>query len=228
MFNMKDQTHRRGFLGSLAAGAAAISLSRFVAPLTGTAKAANAPMPGPEGSFDAWIGKIKGKHKQVYDAPALNGGMAFAWSRVFYMTNKQVGVAENDVSVVVVLRHDAIPLALGNPAWEQYKLGEFFHIEDAKTKAPAVRNPYYMPAAGELLLPDMSIEELSKTGVLFGVCDMALTVYSKFMGEGIGKDPGTIKADWVANLLPGVQIVPSGVLAINRAQEAGCTYCFAG
>ncbi|MDH4070620.1 MAG: hypothetical protein OEV30_09355, partial [Ignavibacteria bacterium] len=117
---------------------------------------------------------------------------------------------------------------LANPAWEQYKLGEFFHIEDAKTKGPAVRNPYYMPAAGELLLPDMSIEELTKTGVLFGACDMALTVYSKFMGEGMGLDPEKIKADWVSNLLPGMQVVPSGVLAINRAQEAGCSYCFAG
>jgi len=29
-------------------------------------------------------------------------------------------------------------------------------------------------------------------------------------------------------VLPGVQVVPSGVLAINGAQARGCTYCFAG
>ena len=35
---------------------------------------------------------------------------------------------------------------------------------------------------------------------------------------------------WVMakNLLPGMAIVPSGVLAVNRAQEHGCTYCYAG
>jgi len=25
-----------------------------------------------------------------------------------------------------------------------------------------------------------------------------------------------------------VQVVPSGVLAVSRAQEKGCSYCFAG
>jgi len=37
-----------------------------------------------------------------------------------------------------------------------------------------------------------------------------------------------VKADWVAGLMPGVQVVPSGVLAVSRAQEKGCNYCFAG
>jgi len=36
------------------------------------------------------------------------------------------------------------------------------------------------------------------------------------------------KADWVANLIPGVVVVPAGVLAVNRAQENHCTYCYAG
>jgi intracellular sulfur oxidation DsrE/DsrF family protein len=29
-------------------------------------------------------------------------------------------------------------------------------------------------------------------------------------------------------LIPGVQVVPSGVLAVARSQEKGCAYCFAG
>jgi intracellular sulfur oxidation DsrE/DsrF family protein len=29
-------------------------------------------------------------------------------------------------------------------------------------------------------------------------------------------------------LLPGVQVVPSGVWAVGRAQEKGCGYCYAG
>ena len=37
-----------------------------------------------------------------------------------------------------------------------------------------------------------------------------------------------VKKDWVSGVLPGIQIVPSGVLAINRAQMHGCTYCWAG
>jgi intracellular sulfur oxidation DsrE/DsrF family protein len=34
--------------------------------------------------------------------------------------------------------------------------------------------------------------------------------------------------DSKAGLLPGIQIVPSGVWAVGRAQEHGCQYCFAG
>ena len=34
--------------------------------------------------------------------------------------------------------------------------------------------------------------------------------------------------EWTANLIPGVTVIPSGTWGVNRAQEAGCTYCYAG
>jgi hypothetical protein len=34
--------------------------------------------------------------------------------------------------------------------------------------------------------------------------------------------------DWAANVVPGITILPSGVWGVNRAQEAGCTYCTGG
>jgi intracellular sulfur oxidation DsrE/DsrF family protein len=225
---MSTLTNRRGFLGGIAGSAAALGVASLGVPMKLWAEAASKSLPQNDGPFEAWLSKIKGKHKQVFDAPELNGGMPFAWPRVFYMTNKQVGVPESDLTAVIVIRHDAIPLALDHPLWKQYKLGEFFHIDDEKTKAPAMRNPYYKPAEGELPLPGMSIDELTKSGVLIGACDMALTVFSRFISQGTDMDPEKVKKDWVAGLLPGIQVVPSGVLAVNRAQERGCTYCFAG
>jgi intracellular sulfur oxidation DsrE/DsrF family protein len=44
----------------------------------------------------------------------------------------------------------------------------------------------------------------------------------------MGLDPETVKKEWIAGLLPGVQVVPSGVLGVARSQELGCDYCFAG
>jgi intracellular sulfur oxidation DsrE/DsrF family protein len=82
--------------------------------------------------------------------------------------------------------------------------------------------------AGELPLPGMAIDELAPKGVLFGVCNVALTVFSGIFAKSMGLQADAVKKDWVANLLPGVQIVPSGVIAVNRAQEHGCAYCFAG
>jgi intracellular sulfur oxidation DsrE/DsrF family protein len=103
-----------------------------------------------------------------------------------------------------------------------------FKIDDKATNAPSVRNTFYQPKAGELMLPDASIEELTKSGVLIGVCDIALSVYSSMAAKEKNMDAADCKKEWVAGLLPGIQIVPSGVYAVNRAQEHGCTYCFAG
>ncbi len=41
-------------------------------------------------------------------------------------------------------------------------------------------------------------------------------------------DAKTVYNDWKSGVLPGIQIVPSGVWAVGRAQEHGCAYCYAG
>ena len=112
--------------------------------------------------------------------------------------------------------------------WSKYKFGETLKINDGATKAAAVRNPFYNPKPGELPLPDMSVGDLLKSGVLIGVCDVALTIYSSMAAKNMNMDAAEVKKEWVASLFSGIQIVPSGVVAVNRAQEHGCTYCFAG
>ena len=44
----------------------------------------------------------------------------------------------------------------------------------------------------------------------------------------MGLDPATVKADWINSLIPRMQVVPSGVLAVSGTQEKGCRYCFVG
>ncbi len=226
MFNLKYYMDRRRFLGG-ATASAALALAGLGLPRL-SAEPANRPARSDSPDFEGWLNKIKGKHRQIFDVPEPNEGMPFAWSRVFLMTNSAVGTPESDLTAVIVLRHEAIPLALDHPAWEKYKLGDVFKITDKATNAPSVRNPFYHPKEGELPLPGMAIEDLMKSGVLFGACDMALTVYSGITAKNMKQDPEEVKKDWVAAVLPGIQIVPSGVLAVNRAQEHGCTYCFAG
>ena len=74
----------------------------------------------------------------------------------------------------------------------------------------------------------MGIDELMKDGALIGVCDMAIMVYSQAVAKKMNLKAEDVKKEWEEGVLPGIQIVPSGVLAVNRAQEHGCTYCFAG
>jgi len=227
MLDLKGLTHRRGFLGSLAAGAATLGLSGLVRPLA----LAGEPVQGPakeDAALTAWLNKIKGKHRQVYDMPEVNGGFGLAWSRIFYMTNNETGVADSDITVVAVLRHNALPLAFADNAWAKYKLGEVFHINDPKTNAPSVRNIFAHVQPDELPLPKMSVDDLLAGGVLIGACNMAIKFYSGIVSKAQNVPVDQIRQDWTAAVLPGIQIVPSGVWAVNRAQEHGCSYCFAG
>src|SRR5437879_3731731 len=136
-------THRRGFLGRIAAGAAALGLGGWVTPPDAVAQpraASRDVSANPE--FEAWLNKITGKHKMMYDVPEPNEGFAFAWARVFLnTTNETYGTTDGDNSVVIVLRHSGIPYAMESAMWAKYKLGEGFKIADPATKGPAVRHP---------------------------------------------------------------------------------------
>ena len=226
MDQLKIKTHRRGFLGTLASGAAALGMMSL-SPFRLKAEQMFAPLPGGSDA-DAWFDKIKGKHRIVYDATSPNEGLPLAWSWVFLNTNNETGTPDAETSVVVVVRHSAIPMAMNDAMWAKYKFGEFFKIDDPKTKAPATRNYFWNSQEGDLMITDWSIDRLQKRGVMFCACNMAITVYSMLMAKAKGGNADEIKKDWLANIQPGIQIVPSGVWAVGRAQEHECRYCYAG
>lgn len=224
-------THRRNFLGTIAASAAAMGIATLVPPLK--LGAHDGDMGETMHEADTWFSKIKGKHRIVFDVTGPHEVFPFAWPRVFLLTNQGTGTPEKDNNVVVVLRHSGIPYAFENRLWEKYKFGEVFKADDPATKAPATRNPFWQPKPGDFKIPGIGnvaigINELQDSGVMFCVCDMAITVYSAALAQGMGQDAAVIKKDWLSGLLPGIQVVPSGVWAVGRAQEHGCSYCFAG
>ena len=228
--NKDDNNPRRKFLGTIASGITAIGLSSFISPLSVHA----------ENNFlndsddpEKWFKQIKGQHRIVFDVPQPNGIFPFAWSRIFLVTNAGTGTSEKDCSVLVVLRHTAIPYALEDRLWLKYNLGEVFKVNDPKTGKPSIRNPFWKPRQGDFNIPGVGvvpigINELQDSGVLFCACDMALTVYSGVVAESKHLDPVEVKKDWLSGILPGIKVVPAGIWAINRAQERGCSYCFAG
>lgn len=228
MKQQKTKNPRREFLSNLATGATALGLLSVPSAI----KAAPIRM-GEMNSPDELFEKIKGKHRVVFDATRPHEMMPFAWPRVFLMTNAATGTPEKENSVVVVLRHDAIPYAFEDRIWEKYKFGEVFKTDDPATKAAYVRNPFAKPKPGEYKIPgigpvSIGINELQESGVMFVVCDAAMTVYSSVVAGGMKMDAAEVKKDWISGLLPGITPVPSGVWALGRAQEHGCSYIFAG
>ena len=222
-FGAQETTPRRGFLGRLTAGTMA---------MMGVAAAAPSTLEG-EALFgspvDAWLNGLTGTYRQFFDAVSVNEGFPFSFAMTFMNTiGETYKVPDKEINAVVGLRHFAIPLAFNDDIWAKYKLGEMFKITDPVTKAPAVRNPYAYAKEGELLFPGMAFEKIQTRGAIFTVCNVALTVISGMSAGFAGQPKETAKQDWLAGMFKGVNVVPSGVFAVNRAQKKGCTYCYAG
>ncbi len=229
--DIKQTTHRREFLGSIATGAAALGMATLANPLNLNA-APNLPY-GDTSDADEWFKQINGRHRIVFDTTGPHEVFPFAWPKVFLLTNAATGTPEKENSVVVVLRHNAIPYTMEDRLWAKYKFGEVFKIEDPKTKAPSIRNPFWKPQPGDFQVPGIGnvaigINELQDSGVMFCACNMAITVYSAIMAQQMNANADDVKKDFLAGVLPGIQVVPSGVWAVGRAQEHGCGYCFVG
>jgi hypothetical protein len=211
--DMVDVTPRRGFFARMA-GAAALGLAGFASAPREAQAAANA---------SDWPGALKGRNRQVVDAYEANSGFPLAFVHTFLLPNDLA-----DTSAALVLRHGAFPIALESAMWQKYKIGESMKIIDPETKAPAVKNPFYKPKSGVLLIDDMAVDRLLAKGVIIGACNVALMVQSKMLSGNAGVTPEEAAKEWTANIIPGITVLPSGTWGVNRAQQAGCSYCAGG
>lgn len=215
---------RRKFIGTIAMSATA-GLSALSHPLKAGIKLTT----NFTNDSDEWFKNVKGRHRVVFDGSEPNDALPIIWTWAFYMTNNMTETPDSDMTAVCVLRHNAIPFALEDRIWDKYKLGEIFNIKDNRTKAAALRNPYYEPKPGDYPFPGVDgIKKMQERGALFAVCNLAISVYSGKIASEMGLDPEKVRKDWVSGVLPGIQIVPSGVWALGRAQENGCQYIYAG
>ena len=205
-------TPRRSFFGRIGA-ISALGLFGFA---TATARAQPVPSDGPD-----WPGQLKTRHRQLFDIYDINGGFPLGFVNNFLAPNASA-------TAVMIFRHQGLPYAIGSAIWEKYRIGEAFNIIDPETKAAAVKNPYFQPKPGVLPNADVALDRLIAKGTVMGACGVALRGQSRRLAGNAGVTPEEALKEWTANLLPGVTVIPSGTWGVNRAQEAGCTYCAGG
>ncbi|MDH5235531.1 MAG: hypothetical protein OEW77_11270 [Gemmatimonadota bacterium] len=230
-------TQRRDFIrkasllaaGSLAAGAveaqsAALSGKAGAAGTTGLRPAA-AP-------WDmSWVDRVTGKYRMAFDAPEISEGAALHQVRAFLAGyNTVYGTTDADLSAVLVIRHKAVPMVLGDALWADGAFAGDEKLQDPETGEPAKRNPFTNVPAGArfaLTWPDGALDRLLARGVIVLACDMALNgLTGRIAGrKGISREDAAALV--AQHLIPGVIRMPTGIFATCRAQAAGCGVMYA-
>ena len=86
-----------------------------------------------------------------------------------------------------------------------------FRITDPETKAPALRNPYYLKPGGlpteapyARWIADAALKRLMDRGVRVAACEIALTFWSGVVAEKMGLRHEDVKQEWVDAVYPGI------------------------
>src|SRR5579862_1907859 len=143
--DMTTPTQRRHFLGQLVSGAAAVATAGC-ARVIPAQTAAPAPKPTTHAWDLSWTDRLAtGAHKQVFDAPEIADGTVLHQARMFYVNYKDVyNTTDTDLRAVMVFRHMAIPMVLGDAAWAHYPFigKKLTKLKDPTTNEWAERNPF--------------------------------------------------------------------------------------
>lgn len=201
--NATRDVTRRGFLSDLSLSAGAVLAA-------GTLIGSEAAAQPVAAEYDmSWVDKLTGKYRAVFDSPDFNDGTVFMNATVFMSGFQEIyGVKDPDTQPVLVLRHTGVHMAFNDSLWEKYRFGETFKIANADK-----RNPY----AGQ-------IASLRNRGAIFLACQLAANFQSNSIARRMGLETQAVRADVMANLVPGVIMMPSGIFATIRAQQAGCQF----
>ncbi len=175
---------------------------------------------------DDWLDKPS-KHRLVFDTTTPDGlGEALAFAANYIRVNKvEYGVENNDLAVVIVVRHRSTPFGYNDAMWAKYgaPMAAQSKFEDPKSKLAPKANVYKSADYGDLLPNrNVTLDSLFKQGVQLAVCSVATRGYAAAVAQAMGGNADNINSELIANLaLSNARMVPAGIVAVNRAQERG-------
>lgn len=169
-------------------------------------------------------------HKQVFSASEFlvqngpNYGVLFAHMQ-FAMNGYDfsLGGKRGPLATLGVMSGLATLLALNDAVWTKYEIGRIFDAPSTNVYWPAksALDPSVSPNDPNGLYQDLSAEAVRKRGGAFMVCHNALTKVAMRCASKNGNDGKAVLSDFMDNLQPGCLLVPSGVTAVQLAQEYG-------
>jgi len=216
---------RRDFMQHLAVGAAALTGIPTLGNRAWLNPASLAPQ---QGQWDVtWANRITNQYKTVFDCAEVESGYgvwrlaawAGQWMDVMKATPAQL-------SPVLILRHNAIALAMNQAFWDKYEIGKRKNVTHPLTLQPTTKNPALLDEKDGIPEPfsNAGLHKQLQRGVIVLACNLALQDCVELIKSGTGADNDAARKEAIAALVPGVILQPSGVFAAVRAQEAGCSY----
>jgi intracellular sulfur oxidation DsrE/DsrF family protein len=211
---------RREFLAQLGVAAAAIA---FDADEMRAASGATAGSPWDT----SWLDRLAAaQYRVVFNASDIADGAAMDYASTFFDNFHEAhGTSDAQTRPVIVFRRLGTVMALNDVLWDKYSIGEDRKVNDPATRAPAKRNVFWKPAPGAP--PEAAsnkIETLHKRGMISLVCNIAAMNVGYSLAQKSGRDVEEVRQEVKANLVPGAILVPSGIYALIRAQNAGCAF----
>jgi hypothetical protein len=204
----------------------ALSMSIPLVALTSSACAADAPQQG-DGEWNvSWPSRITGKHKALFDVAEVESGYgvwrASAWAGQYMDVLK---AKKEDVSPVIVLRHNGIVLGMNQAFWDKYGIGKIKNVTHPLTLEATTSNPALLDATTGVPAPfdQAALHKQIERGVTVLACNLALQDCIELIKKN-GVAEADARKEAIAALVPGVILQPSGVFAAVMAQEAGCSY----
>jgi len=182
------------------------------------------PVRPPDSQWDlSWTARLTGPHRAAFDwfQPNASAGLwrAGIWKQ---QVVEAFGVKPEEVGAVLVIRHGAIPMIMGDEFWMRHKLGKLRKIKHPETGKTAERNPFRAAAKQPAPEPDSSIEGFLRSGGIVLACGFAFGFMVSLESKLVGKPASDVRPGVLLQVIPGILIQPSGFFALIEAQRNGC------
>jgi len=217
---------RRDFVGRLATGAL---LAGVPFPVDASVRALARSEPEHAAEWDlSWVNRLTGKYRAVFDVPEIDSGYgvwrASIWARQY---QEVLGAKPNELSAVVVLRHNGIQLAMQQAYWDKYGIGKEKNVVHPITQQGTDRNPVLLASSrGEVpaMFDDAALDRFIARGGIALACNLALQDVIEAIQKKESSSAEDARKQAIAFMVPGVILQPSGVFAALHAQDVGCKY----
>jgi hypothetical protein len=182
---------------------------------------------------DNWLDELPGQHRLLLDTTTANGfGSALLYSNNFLISSQAgYGLKDADSAVVIVVRHFATVFAYNDAMWAKYGaiMSQRINFSDPQSQKPATIN-VYNSASHAAALPSLgnTLDSVLKRGVHIAVCQMATRLFAGGLADATGGNVDAVYNEVVGNLVANSHMVPSGIVALSRAQERGYTFASVG